>query len=124
MSAGLKEIIASVRQVIAECEDLAAVFRQTGKKSDHRAWKRKGGVLELWSVGSIRRLIDGYEAADARITSLEEENARLREALEGVVPSPLCGEAWNLPDNETAPITITFGSLRTARAALSIRGEG
>lgn len=40
-------------------------------------------------------------------------------ALEGLLPGKLCGEGWNLPDDETVSITVTFGNLRAARSAVA-----
>lgn len=40
-------------------------------------------------------------------------------ALEGLTPKELCGESWGLPDGEVVPITITFGALKAARAAIA-----
>lgn len=40
-------------------------------------------------------------------------------ALDEIIPPPLCGEDWNLPDDDIATITVTFGKLRRARAALA-----
>lgn len=40
-------------------------------------------------------------------------------ALDAIVPPALCGESWNLPDDERVEITISFGKLKAARAALS-----
>jgi len=42
----------------------------------------------------------------------------LRAALHSILPSPLCGESWDLPDEEMVQITVTLGELRAARAAL------
>ncbi len=42
----------------------------------------------------------------------------LVEALEELLPTMLCGEGWGLPDDETVSITVTFGKLKKARAAL------
>lgn len=47
----------------------------------------------------------------------QEQTAQLLEAIEAILPSTLCGESWNLPDEETVGITVTFGVLRAARAA-------
>jgi len=50
-------------------------------------------------------------------------------ALTSMVPPALCGETWGLPPEERVEITITFGTLSAARAAIakasgSSRGEG
>lgn len=57
---------------------------------------------------------------------LDEANARLisaapdlLEALESILPSALCGESWNLSDDESVSIIINFGKLRRARAAIA-----
>lgn len=47
----------------------------------------------------------------------QEQTVKLLEALDAILPSTLCGESWNLPDDETVSITVTFGKLRAARAA-------
>lgn len=46
------------------------------------------------------------------------EAARLREALDELLPSKLCGESWNLPDTEKVTIVTTIGAIKQARAAL------
>jgi hypothetical protein len=59
----------------------------------------------------IARLADALSARAERVTTLEEENARLREALE-----PFAKIA---PDDASDPLHgITYGDLRRARAAL------
>jgi hypothetical protein len=47
----------------------------------------------------------------------QEQTVKLLEAIDAILPSTLCGESWNLPDEETVSITVTFGKLRAARAA-------
>lgn len=50
------------------------------------------------------------------VPALAAENTALREALDSLLPGPLCGEAWGLPDTEKVAITVTFGAIRKARA--------
>lgn len=59
--------------------------------------------------------------ANARLISAAPD---LLDALEAILPDKLCGESWNLPDNESVQIVITFGELRAARTAVAkARGE-
>jgi hypothetical protein len=44
--------------------------------------------------------------------------AALREALSGLLPGKLCGESWGLPNDESVSISVTFGAIAAARAAL------
>jgi hypothetical protein len=53
-----------------------------------------------------------------KIQALRAEVAALREGLTALLPNKLCGESWDLPDEETVEITITFGELKRARAVL------
>lgn len=53
--------------------------------------------------------------ANARLIAAAPD---LRAALNSILPSPLCGESWDLPDEEMVHITVTLGELRAARAAL------
>lgn len=55
----------------------------------------------------------------AAIAKLEAERDALVEALDGLLPTKLCGEGWNLPETETVAVTITFGKLNAARAILA-----
>jgi hypothetical protein len=81
-------------------------------------------------AGALERLKDALRRAtencgswmrEAR--SRREQAASLLEAIEAILPSTLCGERWNLADEETVSITVTFGKLRAARTAvLNARG--
>jgi hypothetical protein len=53
--------------------------------------------------------------ANARLIAAAPD---LLAALSSILPSPLCGESWDLPDEEMVQITVTLGELRAARAAL------
>ena len=61
--------------------------------------------------------IHGFEivASGNRTDTVRE----LVEALEDLLPPPLCGESWDLPDKETVSITVTLGKLKHARKVLS-----
>jgi len=43
----------------------------------------------------------------------------LLEALANLLPSKLMGESWNFPDDEPVTITVTFGKIAKARAAIA-----
>lgn len=58
------------------------------------------------------------EQADEREAAANARNARLTEALREILPSPLCGESWDLPDTEHVSIDVTFGKLKRARQTL------
>ena len=44
---------------------------------------------------------------------------QLLDALREIMPSRLCGESWNLPDDDTVSIVVTFGKVARARAAIT-----
>jgi len=62
-------------------------------------------------------IVELRNAAPALIEACRERD-RLRAALEAILPPKLCGEGWDLPDDETVAITVTFGKIKAARAAL------
>lgn len=64
--------------------------------------------VDLWKAGQAIRPSDSAATVSEAV----------REALSDLLPSPLCGEAWNLPDHEHVQISITFGKLKAARTAL------
>ena len=53
--------VAEIREVFVECETAMAKFGETKKQADHRAWKRKGSVLEVVCVGHMRNCLDYIE---------------------------------------------------------------
>lgn len=55
-------------------------------------------------------------ADDARLMAASPD---LLDALDAIMPSPICGESWNLPDSESVQIVTTFGKIRAARAAIA-----
>lgn len=74
------------------------------------------GVEQAKADESVYRLdISGIDCADARLIAAAP---LLVEALDALLPGPLCGESWDLPDEEMVQITVTLGELRAARAAL------
>lgn len=52
---------------------------------------------------------------DVKVGYLLQEIAKRDAALRDLLPGKLCGESWNLPDEETVQITVMFGALRAAR---------
>lgn len=54
--------------------------------------------------------------ANARLIAAAPD---MLEALRGILPGKLCGEGWNLPDDELVQIMVTFADLRAARAAIA-----
>jgi hypothetical protein len=93
--------------------------------ADHRVDLDKT-ALRTPAVSAVERLKDALRRAtencgswmrEAR--SRREQAANLLEAIEAILPSTLCGERWNLADDETVSITVTFGKLRAARAAVT-----
>jgi hypothetical protein len=77
--------------------------------------KAEDAALIIAAVNALPHLL-------AEITRLRAVEA----ALADLLPTPLCGESWDLPDSETVAITITFGKLRAARNSLPplIEGQG
>jgi hypothetical protein len=62
-------------------------------------------------------LKDEHEAeANALLISAAHD---LLDALAAIMPSPLCGEAWGLPDTESVQIATSFGKIKAARAAIA-----
>ncbi len=55
----------------------------------------------------------------ASVHALEAELAGVRAALDGILPTKLCGESWRLPDTEKVSIVVTLGKLKAARAILA-----
>ena len=71
----------------------------------------KGREDEIANLnGLLTTLSEKYDAVEARATKAEAANARLMEALANLLPTKLCGESWNLPDNESITIVTTFGN--------------
>lgn len=65
---------------------------------------------------------EDYERAKANaafIVRAANSHYELLEALFDMLPTPLCGEAWGLPDDEAVSITVNFGEIRRARAAIA-----
>lgn len=58
-----------IRETFAECDALMARLDETKKQNDLRAWKRKGGVLEVVCVGHMRKCLDYIEHLEARTAS-------------------------------------------------------
>jgi len=76
------------------------------------------GSHETHNIGAIAK------RAAARITELEAENARLREALKEIASQPLI-EAMNDEDLERASFEDGYDyCVRQARAALAGQGDG
>jgi hypothetical protein len=67
-------------------------------------------AIEAWNTRAL--------ASSPRIEALEEA-ARLYEALKALMPGLLCGESWNLPDDEGVSILVTFGNLKAAREVIA-----
>lgn len=74
----------------------------------HHNWREAGaGERKIsWAEAQANALL--YAAAPDLLKALEE-----------FLPPPLCGEGWNLPDDEPVEITITFGQLKRAREVLA-----
>lgn len=80
-----------------------------------------------WAVGDADGRIVAYlHQDDIDLLSEREANAHLiaaapdlLAAFSSILPPTLCGESWDLPDHDAVPITITFGKLKAARAAIS-----
>jgi hypothetical protein len=75
-------------------------------------WHHCVGSIEKEMRANAAFVLWAFENAPA----LAAENTALREALHSLLPGPLCGEAWGLPDTEKVAITVTFGAIRKARA--------
>lgn len=74
---------------------------------------------EFVPEGTQAEFIRQARVAIRALTASRSSNDEIVEVLEALLPSPLCGESWNLPDDEHVAIDITFGKLKTARALLS-----
>lgn len=55
---------------------------------------------------------------EAKVEHLLGEIAKRDAVIRDLLPGKLCGEAWNLPDDETVQVTVTFGALRRARVQI------
>lgn len=55
---------------------------------------------------------------DVKVGYLLSEIAKRDAVIRDLLPGKLCGESWNLPDDEKVQITVTFGALRRARAQI------
>ena len=55
---------------------------------------------------------------EVKVEYLLARIATLEDALGDILPGKLCGESWGLPDAEAVSITVTFGKLKAARAAM------
>ena len=69
-------------------------------------------------------LTTAITALRGEVDTLRTERDGLLAALRGILPSKLCGESWNSSHGEKVAITITFGALHTARAAILAAGGG
>lgn len=110
---------------------------------DHRHLGHNGMTLRDWFAGQVlasaaalpfgegdcaHRAVVAYQQADAMLSErnkaavkppLEAAAPDMLEALRGILPGKLCGEGWNLPDDELVQIMVTFADLRAARAAIA-----
>ena len=85
-------------------------------------WDRFGDV-ECIKTGSAVATTDRTTPQDLANAALIAAAPDLYLALSDLLPDKLCGESWDLSDDETVQIVITFGQLRAARAALR-KAEG
>ncbi|HEX8382413.1 MAG TPA: hypothetical protein VF592_03460 [Sphingomonas sp.] len=113
------------REEVARLRELLAAHEAWPADRGPPAWAWARGWTTFHTANRARqallaRLPALLDAADrlAAPTDAGEASERVREALSDLLPAPLCGEAWDLPDSNTVAITITFGKLRAARAAL------
>jgi len=67
---------------------------------------------------SCQTRYEGHKGEAIANAQLMAAAPALKDALDALLPGPLCGESWDLPDDETVQIATTFGKLRAARAAL------
>lgn len=59
--------------------------------------------------------------ADAvRIVTAVNSHDALLEALKGLMPTNLCADNPNVPDDTIIPVDLTYGELRAARAAIQL----
>ena len=84
-------------------------------------WVVWGSVSEPDETGmtwqpTICSLSDCVGEDEARLIAAAPD---LLAALSDLLPPTLCGESWDLPEHDAVPITITFGKLNAARAAIS-----
>lgn len=77
------------------------------------------GAKGVWDIASVNELGDenvDEQIANARLIAAAPD---MLEALRAILPGKLCGEGWNLPDDELVQIMVTFADLRAARAAIA-----
>jgi predicted nucleic acid-binding Zn-ribbon protein len=93
--------------------------RLTGERDEAQREREK------WGEG-FTKAIERALAAEAELANLKaaaardvEERVRMREGLTAILPGRLIGEAHGAPDAERTAISVSFGALRTARAALN-----
>ncbi|WP_295196493.1 hypothetical protein [uncultured Brevundimonas sp.] len=92
-------------------------FEGSGSYTTISSRSRIGGPV-AFAVGTpdMHWRDDAEQDANARLIAAAPD---LLAALSDILPPTLCGESWDLPDHDAVPITITFGKLRAARAAIS-----
>lgn len=57
--------VAHIRAAFDEYDTAMERFGETGKPADKRAWKGKGGALEVVCLGYMRRTLDYLECIEA-----------------------------------------------------------
>jgi len=85
---------------------------------DIAAWERYGPAIFHCEMTGPEAL-----ARHRTLTPAQAAGPVLLEALKDILPGKLCGESWNLPDDDTVSIVVTFGKLSRARAAIA-QAEG
>lgn len=70
---------------------------------------RKPYPLKPEAKANVRRIVTAVNSHDA-----------LLEALKGLMPTNLCADNPNVPDDTIIPVDLTYGELRAARAAIQL----
>lgn len=98
------------------------------EQDDDTGWSEDGVAGYEATLDAIHA---HYVAALSEIPAILSHSTRqaerieiARAALAELLPSALCGESWGLPDEESVSISVNFGKIRRARAALSSLDSG
>jgi len=116
--------VVTAPQTVADVQHTPAPWTVQPDPRDNGEWEvvqwdaTKPTLDEPWYIAAcFDNANRGTAEANARLIAAAP---MLLEALDALLPSPLCGESWGLPDDETVQIATTFGKLRAARAALRV----
>jgi hypothetical protein len=118
----LPAAIATIAQALQRAQDAERLVDRLRLEAQTHAGEarcHKATVHEAYQAVTGATGEPGNWHGAGPIKELAHHAERLAADLDALLPTPLCGESWDLPDTETVSIVVTFGKIKSARTTLT-----